>query len=213
MELTLQLPVRFGKRGPEPPVIGNDRQQLVDLLHGKHYNECVAGRVFSQATTPLGLAIPIYTATAIGGGVPVWNPPNSGVNVELIAVNCARASGVTAFSAIGLMARKLDAIATGQNVTALTEVAPVNGLFGAGNQTRTRSGVTATAAAGAAADFIRSLFAINPIIDTTAADEAPKQIDFDGALVFPPGTFFYLAGTVASVALYATTVIWKEIPC
>jgi hypothetical protein len=212
MELTLQLPVRFGKRSEGPPVMGDERQQLVDLLHGKHYADCMAGRVFSQATTPLGLAIPIYTATAIGGGIPIWNPPNSGVNLEMIEFSTARCSGTTAFSAIGIMARRLDAIATGQNVTALTEVVPVNGLFGAGNSSKARSGVTATAAAGAAGDFIRSLFALVPVIDTTAVTTPQTTYDFHGSLIVPPGAFVYAAGTKDTVALMASHFIWKEIP-
>src|SRR3990167_6723729 len=100
----------------------DDRQfeELMEGLAGKHHKDVLAGRVFSQATTPLGLAIPIYTATALGGGgMPIWNPPNSGVNVELISLNAERASGVTAFGAYGIMARQLDAIATGQIMTAM----------------------------------------------------------------------------------------------
>ena len=195
-------------------LVDSQFEQLMEGLHGKHHADALAGRVFSQATTPLGLAIPIYTATALGGGgLPLWNPPNSGVNVELISLNAERASGVTAFGAYGIMARKLDAIATGQVMTAMAEVDPINAMPFSGLKSRTRSSNagTNTVSAGAAADFIRSLFASVPIIDTTAVHVSPTKIVFDpDELILRPGTLIYLAGTKDSVALFASTMTWKE---
>lgn len=192
----------------------NQFEQLMEALGGKHHADVLAGRVFSQATTPLGLAIPIYTATALGGGgMPIWNPPNSGVNVQLISLNAERASGVTAFGAYGVMARKLDAIATGQIMTAMAEVDPINAMPFAGRKSRVRSSNagTNTVTAGVAADFIRSCFASVPIIDTTAVHVSPTKVVFDpDELIIRPGTLAYLAGTKDSVALFALTWLWKE---
>ena len=191
-------------------------EELMEKLGSKHHADVLAGRVFSQATTPLGLAIPIYTATALGGGgMPIWNPPNSGVNVELISLNAERASGVTAFGAYGVMARKLDAIATGQVMTAMAEVEPINAKPFSGLKSRARSSNagTNTVSAGVAADFIRSCFASVPIIDTTAAHVSPTKIVFDpDELIIRPGVLAYLAGTKDSVALFALTWVWKETP-
>lgn len=190
--------------------------ELMESINSRHHKDVLAGRVFSQSTTPLGLAIPIYTATALGGGgMPVWNPPNSGVNVELISLNAERVSGVTAFGAYGVMARKLDAIATGQVMTAMAEVDPINAIPFGGLKSKSRSSNagTNTVSAGVAADFIRSLFASVPIIDTTAAHVSPTKIVFDpDELIVRPGTLVYLAGTKDSVALFALTLVWKETP-
>jgi hypothetical protein len=197
------------------PVVGGEAQQLVDMLHGKHYADALAGRVFSQSCTPLGLAIPIYTATAIAGGMPIWNPPGSGVNVELISVNLARGSGTADFGAVGVMARELAAIATGAIMTALAETTPFNGKLFGGNKTKTRSSNagTCTVSAGVAGDWVRTLATINLEADTgTAHATSIAHFDFDGTLVVPPGVLVYLAATKASVALYASTVVWKEIP-
>lgn len=189
-------------------------EALMERVGSKHHADVLAGRVFTQATTPLGLAIPIYTATALGGGgMPLWNPPNSKVNVELISLNAERASGVTAFGAYGVMARKLDAIATGQVMTAMAEVDPINAMPFSGLKSRTRSSNagTNTVSAGVAADFIRSCFASSPLIDTTAAHMSPIKVVFDpDELIVRPGTLVYLAGTKDSVALYALTLVWKE---
>src|SRR3990167_8294838 len=185
----------------------------MESINSRHHKDVLAGRVFSQATTPLGLAIPIYTATAIGDGLPLWNPPNSGVNAELLSLNSERASGVTAFGAYGIMARKLNAIATGALMTALADVDPINAMPFSGRKSRVLSSNagTSTVTAGAAADFIRSLFASVPIIDTTAVHVSPTKIVFDpDELIVRPGTLIYLAGTKASVALFASTLVWKE---
>ncbi len=206
----------FGAGADAPAVIGPDSEQIVSDLHGKYYTAAKMGRVFSQATTPLGLAIPIYTATALGGGaLPLWNPPNSGVNAVLIAANVARASGTADFGAIGLMARKLDSIATGQVMTALGDTVPVNGnLFGgAAPRTRSSNAGTNTVTAGVAGDYIRNLFTFNLEADTgTAHATTLAQVDFDGSVIVPPGVLVYLAATKASGALFASSLTWEEVP-
>lgn len=197
------------------PVIGDEKQLLVDLLHGKHYADALAGRVFSQSATPLGLAIPIYTATAIAGGMPIWNPPSSGVNVELISVDLGYGSGTADFSSIGVMARELTAIATGAIMTALAETSPFNGKLFGGNRTKCKSSNagTCTVTAGVAGDWVRTIASINLEAQTgTAHGTTIAHFDFDGTLIVPPGVLVYLAATKASVALYASTVVWKEIP-
>lgn len=212
-------PYRTGAAASGPhsalPVIGTEAQALVDLLHGKHYADALAGRVFSQSATPLGLAIPIYTATAIAGGMPIWNPPNSGVNVELISVDLGYGSGTAAYSSIGVMARELTAIATGAIMTALAETEPFNGFLFGGNRAKTRSSNagTCTVTAGVAGDWARTIASINLEAQTgTAHGTTIAHYDFDGTLIVPPGVLVYLAATLASVALYASTVVWKEIP-
>lgn len=210
------LPFLFGKKAGQAakPVVAPEQQQLADLLHGKHYNDCLRGRVFSQSTTPLGLAIPIYTATAIVGGNPIWNPPNSGVNVELIAVCCGRASGTSDFGAVGLMARELAAIATGALCTAFAETTPFNGMLFGGNRSKVKSSNagTVTVTAGAAGDWARTLFTHGVEADATATPIREHLYDFEGTVIVPPGVLVYLADTKATTALYATTIIWKEIP-
>lgn len=211
-------PFRSGPRAnltATQPVLGDEAQQLVDLVHGTHYTDALAGRVFSQAATPLGLAIPIYTATAIAGGMPIWNPPSSGVNVELISVDLGYGSGTADFGAIGVMARRLTAIATGEIMTALASTTPFNAKLFAGNSTKCQSSNagTCTVSAGVAGDWVRTVASINLEAATaTAHGTLIAHFDFDGTLIVPPGVLVYLAATKASVALYASTIVWKEVP-
>lgn len=206
--------------GKAEPVLCDERQQAVDLLHGKHYNDCLLGRVFSQTCTPLGLAFPIYTATALGSsaitGLPIWNPPQSGVNVELIRHDVGWVSGTAGIGSVGLIVRRCNAILSGEVCSALANTTPINGvaLYG-GNASRTLSSNagTVTVTAGGVGDWVRTLFSINlENSTTTPLGTTCSTYDYDGTVILSPGTFSYLACTVASVALYSQTVVWKEIP-
>lgn len=182
-------------------------------MTGLHYTDTYAGRVFSQTTTPLGLAIPIYTATAPVGNV-LWNPQGSGVLVELISYVAAHVSGTPAIFAPGLMVRR-DTAAGTSIYSAFAATAPDNGyaFAGAGSRTQSSNAGTVTATAGVAADFKR-LFALaaNAVTDATAVSQPSVNHDFQGSIILPPGTTCYVAGALASVALYAQTLVWKEIP-
>lgn len=184
---------------------------------GRHYADCLDGRVFSQAATPLGLAIPIYTATALAGGMPVWNPKGSGVLVELISVDIGYGSGTADYASVGLMyiGTNQSNLATGAWITAFAETTPKNGRLGEGRASAVKSSNagTVTVTAGAAGDWVRTVASINLEAQTgTAHGTVVAHYDFDGTVLVPPGGLVYLAATKASVALYASAVVWKEIP-
>ncbi len=184
---------------------------------GRHFAATLDGRVFSQSATPLGLAIPIYTATALAGGMPIWNPKGSLVNVELISVDINYGSGTADYGAVGLMFLNVNqsALATGAPITAFAETTPKNGLLGYGRYTQVKSSNagTVTITAGAAGDWVRSMATINLEAATgTAHASTTCSYDFDGTIIVPPGGLVYLAATKASVALYATSIVWAEWP-
>lgn len=186
----------------------------------------LAGRVFSQTTTPAGLALPIYTTTAIcASGVcslPLFNPPNSNRNVELISFDMHYATGTAAYSAIGMWGVPCQSVATGSPLAVFAQTTPNNNLFGAGNASKClssngASAVTLTTGGGTGAPtnttpgILRAIGSINleAITGTAQGTEAVKYT-FDGADLVPPGFAIYFAGTLASVALYCMTLTWKE---
>ena len=63
----------------------------------------------------------------------------------------------------------------------------------------------------AAGDHIYSLFHSYAAIGSFTPDGTPWTHDFDGKVIITPGTLVALAGSVASVALYATTLVWEEV--
>jgi len=215
MAMNLRMPKLFGGGNAEPSLSAHTAQ-LVQQLHGKHYEACLAGRVFSHVPTPLGLAVPIYTGTALAGGMPIWNPSNSNVNVELISLAMGKASGTSAFGTMVLMHRNnlgVD-LATGSEITAFAETTPFNGFLGKGQASRVKSSNagTCTVTAGVAEEAIRSFYGTGVAADATTGGLDGFIHDFDGTVIVPPGTMVWAACTKASVALYCTTFVWREDP-
>jgi hypothetical protein len=213
-------------QGKSEGVAGSDGQLLADLMHGKYYHAVEQGRVFSQSATPLGLAIPIYTGTALAGAMPVWNPIGSGVKVVPIRVTLGYGSGTADFGSVGLMARNGmgSVIGTGQQATAFAETVAVNGSLGLVNsiagqgpshtsRVKSSNAGTVTIAAGVAAEWVRTLASINLEAATgTAHGTMVPNFEFDGDVQVYPGTMIWLGATKASVALYASTIVWEEVP-
>ena len=193
------------------------RPALTSDFHGRYYETSKNGRLIIASTTPLGLAIPIYTGTA--PRVAILNPEGSGVNVNLLSISCQRASGTTVEFAAGLFMAAATAVATGAFVTAFPGALNVardttrNGILGRGEAPRALYAIsgTVTATAWAAGDHFYSLFHSYAGIGTSTGDGTPWTHDFDGKVLIPPGTFVALAASVASVALYATTLVAEEI--
>lgn len=191
---------------------------MVDHNHGRYYAAAKRGRMFRQTTSPLGLAIPIYTGTA--PRVALWNPQGSGVNAILKRFTCERASGTTVEFSAGLY-RVLgtgSSTATAAVITAFPGAAnvartdPINSIVGGGEVSKclsTASG-TVTTTAGAVGDFFYALFHSYAAVGATAVESSQQRVDFDDDTIVPPGVMIYLAATVASVALYATTLMWEE---
>ena len=204
---------------------GEQGQQLVDGLHGKYYHANQKYGVFSNSPTPLGLAIPIYTGTALAGGMPLWNPAGSGVKAVLTKITIARASGTAAVFSVGLMARNGvgSGIATGAQITAFAETTPINGKLGlvnaiagtgGGPTSRVKSSRagTVTVTAAVAAEWVETLGGTGVEADATTNGISYILRDFDGELEVYPGTIVWLGATLASVALYASTIRWYEVP-
>ena len=181
------------------------------------------GRLFHQTTTPLGLAMVVFTATALVGSLPMWNPTGSGVVVIPKRYIAARVSGTTAFAAFGLMKRNgMGAVvSTGHLVTAFADTDPLNGRGGAvngvaggggGAQSKIRSSNagTITVVAAAAAHFVRTIGYMQPEIDTTATGINVINHPFEDEIEIYPGEMCWIAATKASVALFSQTMVWEE---
>jgi hypothetical protein len=172
------------------------------------------GNVFSQSVTPLGTAIPIYTATDLTGVICIFNPPKSGVDVEILEVTLGYGSGTSDYGSIGMMCRALDSIATGQPMTALAATAPKNGRFNKGRSSSVQSSNagTNTVTAGVAGDWWRTMFSVNLEAQTGTAHgvNLASFRPVSRSMLVPPGNLVYLAATKATTALYASTIVWAE---
>ena len=184
----------------------------VSQLHGDYYAQNKSAKVFIQTTSILGLAIPIYTGTAPRVGL--WNPAGSGCDAELLSISCQRASGTTVEFAAALFAvfNTGAGVATGAPITVFGDTAPLSGRLGSDASSRCRSTAsgTITTTAGAAGDTAYALFHSYAAVSNSVCDGTPWEHNFNGRVIVPPGTMVYLAASVASVALYTTTLVWAE---
>jgi hypothetical protein len=99
-------------------------------------------------------------------------------------------------------------------MTAIDETnKPFNGKLFSGKTSAVRCSNTGTntVTAGVATDVLQTLFTINLEADTGTAHATTAAVfEFNGRVIVPPGVLVYLACTKASVALYASTLVWKE---
>jgi hypothetical protein len=200
-------------------IAGKQAELLVASMHSELYSQTYRGFVYHASTTPLGLAIPIYTSQA--PTLCLWNPIGSGKNASILNVVFAYASGTAAYGAVGFMyvTNAGSTIATGAVFSAFgTLNSSVNGIVGSGSSSVMRvatAGTTSLTTAPAAANWFYTLGNINLEAATGTAHATfvpgagsnPK-----GSILVPPGTAVWLAGTVASSALYAQTISWAEVP-
>ncbi len=216
-----------GKTGVPTGIAGDDEQIIVDGLSGKYYQANRKYSVFSQTTTPLGVAIPIYTSVTPLGNL-LWNPASNNKKAVLVKYRASRVSGTAAVFSAFLMARNqvgsvvASAAAAGQ-FTAFADTVAVNGQLGVLNalagqgggptsSMRSSKAGTCTFTAGVAAEAIEVLGGTGIEADATANGISYIDVDFDGRIEVFPGTVIWVAATLASVALYAQTLSWIEQP-
>lgn len=201
---------------------GSQGEAWTSKVHGDYYNQTADGQMFSQTNTPLGLAIPIYTTTAIGaagvGSMPIWNT-SSNRNVVLVSTRIAWVSGTSAFSSFFLMGRSGMGYTagTGSPFAAFTTTTPKNQLVGGGNSSLISSsngaGTHTLTTLGAVADILEVLGTINLEANTgTAHPASVLEIKYDGGTIIPPGAAVWVGGTKDSVALFNVTHKWYEVP-
>ena len=195
---------------------GKQGDLLNSQLHPESYVQTYRGNTFHASTTPLGLAIPIYTATA--PTVALWNPAGSGKNLVLQRIGLAYASGTSAYTAVGIM-RKTgagSAIATGAVFSAFAESTPINGLIGSGNVSVAKvsiSGTNTLTAAGVAGDWVYTLAGVNLEAATGTAHATERAVqDLGGLIILAPGSAIWLGATLASVSLFTQSLCWTEVP-
>ena len=197
-------------------ICGKQAELLVAMMHSDYYTQAYRGYVFHASTTPLGLAIPIYTSTA--PTVCLWNPIGSGRNLSLIAYSFAYVSGTASYSAIGLSYVTVagSTVATGSVFSAFGTGTPVNGIVGGGGVASGRvaiAGTTTLTSAPAAVNWFYTLGNINLEAATGTAHGTNSTIIMPrGSIIVPPGTAVWVSATIASSALYAQTISWSEVP-
>jgi hypothetical protein len=183
---------------------GRLAEVIVSELNGRYYEQASRGRLFTAhaiVTAPV-----IYTTAAGTGGPLVWNPPNSGVNVSILAVSCPITVVTTVAAALGLTGN------TGQTSapTATTAIdSRSSGLIGGQASASTPYRVGTPVNAGG---FFLPFAQLHTGALTVDNDSA-AFVDIGGAIVCPPGAWVSIAASATATTTVAQLgMVYAEIP-
>ncbi len=173
-----------------------DGAPMVSELHGKYYSANRAGHVWTTAALIAGVTIPVNTATAATFGI--YNPANSGINIELISFDLGTIT--------------TGALTQGEILATISKQLPSSVTVAANVMNPMNSG-SPGAVAFTTATFVASTTHI-PIACILAAAVAAGALhyDFDGKLLLPPGWAMQITGTPAQSNVTMPALTWAEWP-
>lgn len=178
--------------------------QIVSELNGKYYEQASRGRLFHAFAI---VTAPVIFSTAAGTGGPLlWNPPNSGVNLSVLAITTNVTVVTTVAAALGLTGNSGQTSApTSTTVIDQRSNAYIGGA--ASVSTPYRIG-TPTNAGG----FFLPLTGLHTgalTVDTTTV----AFIDVGGAIIAPPGTWVSIAASATATTTVAQLgMLYSEVP-
>ena len=196
---------------------GKQGEGLQVELHGKYYTQAYRGNVFVGATAVGGVVIPIYTTTNTQTFA-VWNPLGSNknvvpLNVTLGYVSTAGIAGHVIYTYINNVG---SVPATGAPITTFTTTAVVNANLGSNVPSIVKLGVVSgnvvTAAAGGTFLKTSGISQLAQGTNTATVKQWTNREDFDGSIIIPPGTVFFVTGNAALACTYDISMLWEEVP-
>ncbi len=202
-----------------PVILGKQAELIVAELHGKYYTNAYRGNIFWATSDTQGGGIPASSDTSIGFSL--WNPAGSQTNAVIIKYIAGLAGSFIGSSGniqFAFTTKNGSVATTGSSIPSFTSGLisgniTRNGLIGGGAASKMKfapSGATISAAGTLLGTVGMSQLSIN-----TASTSAPMwqlQIDFDGALIVPPGGLIYPVSSVSGGFSVTQTLLWKEIP-
>ena len=198
--------------------LGRQGDGIVSELHGRFYEQCYRGNMYSNGNTAL-VALTANTVTLNATTTPIlglYNPLGSGVNAVIL--KAALAAGINNTASVGPGAFTW-AVSTG-NVGITTGTAPFARLVGgAPSKCKGMAGIALTGLTNTLALQEVSDFASPNVITTTAVPTTVTtpmifnlQI-FDGSLIIPPGGVLALVNTVSTTTISTFgRMLWEEVP-
>ena len=180
---------------------GNQGELLVSELHGKHFSANYRGKMF--VATAAAVTVPVI-ASSLVSVFTLWNPPASGVNMEIVETSLINVLATTVVDGVGWYFSTAALTAAGTFTTAGT-TNPVN--VGSGNASAGRFYSAYThSGTPVLIDIIGGYGA------ATASSAVSKF--YDGRLILPPGIAMSVAmSTTASTGSGITlSAVWQESP-
>ena len=177
---------------------GRQGEMLVSVLHGDHYEQTYRGNVFSINTQ--GTAVTTTAALATTWtGLGISNPAGSGVNLVLIRFTCSQFA-VGAAAAIGILG--------GVGVLSAT-LTPQTRLIGGAGVSKARGSATDTISTPL---LIGTYGQVGSLATTGYGMSAGVQIELDGGIIVPPGSFIGSYTSVVTTSALNFGYVWEEVP-
>lgn len=182
---------------------GPSGDKLFSNVHGKWYNAAYQGRVFSANATARTLPVVANNLVSVFA---VYNPASSGVNLELISFDCGVVLATTVVNTVGLY------YSTGSLAAASTFTTLATALSGSIGANVVNKGLYYSALTHSGTPARHSILGFFGAVTTTAANA--WRVNFDGAVIVPPGTVISIANSTAAATTssFDLQLTWAEIP-
>lgn len=191
---------------PQPIRLGKTLEQILSQLHGRFYENASRGNLFFASTAVAGVAP--GTALSTTPPMSVWNPPNSGVLVELLQVFLGYVSGTLGAGSIvhaGLIGQMTVPTGGSELTPQSSIIANVRG------KARAFQGSTLVGTP----TILRPSLVLGAGLATTAElPKAPAYDEVDGSIVVPPGAVWAYNGVAAAGTspLVLIGALYGEVP-
>lgn len=173
------------------------------LAHPRYAELCARGQVFHASVAAVTLPVNVATLVSVFG---IYNPPSSGVMMELIEAEAHAVVATTVVNGMGLYALG------GQTGATFTT------LLAAGIQSsRLTEGVASACRAYSAVTYVGTPILADLVGGWGAVTDGgatPIRKQWDGKIMIPPGVLASLAMTTAASTASGITALlrWAEVP-
>lgn len=182
---------------------GPSGDKLVSDVHGKFYNQAIRGNVFNFSAA--AVTLPVNAAT-LASKFGLYNPPASGVNLELL---CFDACSVVATTVVDGIAVYYSNSSNATGATFTTAGTAQNAVVGLGNASKA---TPYSAVTHVGTPVLHTLMGTWGAVSTTA--ENVFHYEFEGRCIVPPGCLIAVAMTTAASTASGITLElhWAEVP-
>lgn len=198
---------------------GRQGDTVVSELHGRFYEQCYRGNLFSAGSSTTALSANTISLTSTTTPiVGVYNPSTSGVNLVILQaslqISTKTASTTAPGSIVWASSVGNTAISTGAQPFNRKTLALTGAAAKAFNGGVALTGLTNNLVIFEGADLVGGLALTTATVAATT--ELPAYVavqNFDGSLIVPPGGVLALLNTVSTTTVsVASRLLWEEVP-
>jgi hypothetical protein len=201
-------------RGPDSLRLDRQLAQVVALSHGTLYEQASRGNLFICATPVAGVTVAAAhvapPAAAAATTLSLYNPPGSGVNLEILA---GFLNHLTGTPGTGVWSWCIGPASSGTLITATPNATVAPAL--AGGAVSAAKGFAATALTGGPLHTANRQFPSSMFAAAIAATSLGANIIdvVDGGLVLPPGYVVSLCPPAAGTShVVAAQILFAQVP-